>query len=406
MAVKRSKPKKDALRYVAVYEYIAGNIRSGKFAPGDRLPTEEELRSLFGVGRQTVLKALGQLKTEKMITSQQGSGSFVSKWIEPPAIERSREIGIVCSSLADGFAHQIVLGVESYLRQAGYESILCNSDYSVSNEAAHLRRLYSRGVDGILLVPYMPPANLELIESLRNDAQRPLPVVCLDRGFSGSDLPLVNVDNFQASYDAVRYLIELGHQRIGFIVANIGFLDSVETVRERYRGYRQALCDHDIRFDRDLVQEVGPVLANMRPQDVGLEQYGYQPMHKLLMLKNPPTAVFLLWDEIAPGAMAAIRNSGLQIPQDISLIGFNDDLLARLLPIPLTTIRQPAQEIGKAAAEMAVGMIEERADVVRRKTLQTELIVRSTTAAKCRPDILSGDTALFDASKKAVKAAG
>jgi len=353
---------------------------------------------LGGVNHLTVRQAIGALTKEGLLFSVKGKGTFVADQTELNRRTIRGAVGVVCSALADGFAHQMIVGVESYLRPAGYELILCNSDYSVSNEAEHLRRLHARGVDGVLLVPYMPPANKELIETLCSDEDHPMHVVCLDHGYPNSDLPLVDVDNRHASYEAISYLIALGHRRIGFLVNSLSWIETIETIKQRFLGYRQALQDHKIRFDKDLVQEVGPTLASMRPQDVGLEHYGYQAMHKLLMLREPPTAVFLLWDELAPGAMAAIRNSGLEVPRDISLLGFNDDLLARILSVPLTTIRQPAEQIGRDAANMIVDLIKNRAITKLHHTLSTKLIIRGSTVRppSCKGSVEQPDDIVAD----------
>jgi DNA-binding LacI/PurR family transcriptional regulator len=360
--------------------WIREQIDSGVYGAGTMLPSTKSLRETLGrVNHLTVRQAVSALTKEGLLFSIQGKGTFVADRAKLKQPSRRGTVGLICSALADGFAHQVVLGAESCLRRAGYELMLCNSDYSISHEAEHLRRLHGRGVDGILLVPFMPPANKNLIETLRRDSEHPIQVVCIDRGFADTDLPLVDVDNKRAAYEAVSYLIALGHKRIGFIVNALEWIKTIAPIKERFLGYRQALHDNKIAFDRSLVQEVGPTLASRRPQDLGLEHYGYQAMHKLLMLEKPPTGVLLLWDELAPGAIAAIRNSRLNVPRDVSLIGFNDDLLARLLSTPLTTVHQPAEQIGQEAAKMIVELIEGRPPVNTHHTLGTHLVIRATT---------------------------
>jgi len=364
-----------------IAQWIEEQIHSGVYASGAMLPSTKSLcEQLGGVNHLTVRQAIASLTKRGLVFSVKGKGTYVAGKSELQVRSTRGAIGVVCSSLADGFAHQIVIGIESHLRKAGYELILCNSDYSVSNEADHLRRLHSRGVDGVLLFPFMPPANQELVESLVKDAAHRMPVVCIDRGFQKSGLPLVDVDNRKAAYEAINYLISLGHRSIGFIVSAIAWIETLEPVRQRFLGYRQALKEHGIEFRKDLVQEVGPTMASMRPRDAGLEHYGYQAMHKLLMLDVPPTAVFLLWDEIAPGALAAIRNSNLSVPRDISLIGCNDELLARLLAKPLTTIHLPAEQIGAEAARLLVDLLNGESVGELHRTLPTKLVIRGTTA--------------------------
>ncbi|MFA7345449.1 MAG: GntR family transcriptional regulator [Terrimicrobiaceae bacterium] len=368
--------------YKQIAQWIEEQIHSGVYAPGAMLPSTKSFREqLGGVNHLTIRQAIAALSKKGLVYSVKGKGTYVARQSATEVRAARGVIGVVCSSLADGYAHQIVVGVESHLRKAGYELILCNSEYSVANEADHLRRLRARGVDGVLLFPFMPPANQELVESLANDRAHRMPIVCLDRGFPKSNLPLVDADNRRGAYEAVSHLISLGHRRIGFIVSSISWIETLEPLKQRFLGYRQALKEAGIEFHRELIQEVGSTLAFMRPRDVGLEHYGYQAMHKLLMLDAPPTAVFLLWDEIAPGALAAIRNSNLRVPQDVSLVGCNDELLAKLLARPLTTIHMPAEQIGAEAAHMLVDLLNGEPVKDFHKILPAKLLIRATTAA-------------------------
>ncbi|MFA5203780.1 MAG: GntR family transcriptional regulator [Lentisphaeria bacterium] len=387
-------------RHLAVYDYLAGKLKSNECQAGDRLETDAELAAKFKISRQTVLRAIQQLQTEKRIVRHQGKGTFVST---PPATAPSpaaarRTVGLVAANLADSLGHQVALGAEAALRRRGYDLVLCNSNYDILSEAAHLRRLKSHGVAGVLLIPYLPPHNEALVKQMMQDANTPTPVVCIDIGFKKLAPPLITADNYQAAYDAVNYLISLGHQRIAFIVNTIDRIDTVQTIRERYQGYRRALADHGLPFDRELIQEVGAKFSAMRPRDVGLEAYGYEPMHKLLCLKAPPTAVFLLWDELAPGAMNAVINSGLRVPQDVSFVSFNDDDFAAFLPAPLTTLRQPGEAMGREAATLVMDLAEGKPNLVTQHRLPAKLILRSSACPPGGNDAVAALENCFPAS--------
>lgn len=366
--------------YLQIAEWIAERIRDGSIPPGTALPPVPALcAQAGGVNHLTVRQGIAHLVKAGTLFGVKGKGVFVAERSE--TTQRARgTVAFVCSALDQGFAHRIVLGAEKSLRKAGYDLVLCNSDYSSSREVDHLRRVHDAGVDGVLLMPFMPPANKEVIRSLIDDKARPMPVVCVDRGFKDPAIPMVGVDNYKAAYDAVSYLISLGHRRIGFVVNALSLIKQIEAIDMRFQGYRRALEDQGISFDAELVQEIGPSLAMMKPEEVGLDHYGYQAMHKLLMLKDRPTAVFLLWDELAPGAVAAIQNHGLSVPNDISLVGFNDDMLARLMSPPLTTVAQPAEQIGVEAASLVIKLIEKSPVDVPRVALATRLVSRGTTA--------------------------
>ena len=128
--------------------------------------------------------------------------------------------------------------------------------------------------------------------------------------------------------------------------------------------------------------ELGPHLAEARPQDIGLELYGYPAMHRLMSCEVPPTAVLLLWDELGPGALAAIRNGRRRVPEDFSLLGFNDDDLCSLTNPMLSSVRQPAEELGETAVQLLDDMRRGIAPppVTR---LKNHLILRDSIAARC-----------------------
>lgn len=384
-------------RHKAVYAYLAEKVKSGQCQPGDRLETDAELAEKFTVSRQTVLRAIQQLQAEKLLVRHQGRGTFAAAppAAVPPPTPARRTVGLISANLADSFGHQVAVGAEAALRRRGYDLVLCNSNYDILTEAAHLRRLQSHGVAGVLLIPYLPPHNEALVKQMIQDAAAPTPVVCIDIGFQKIEAPLITTDNYRAAYDAVNYLISLGHQRIAFIVNTIDRIDTVLTIRERYQGYRRALADHDLPFERDLIQEVGAKFSAMRPRDVGLEAYGYEPMHKLLCLKAPPTAVFLLWDELAPGAMNAVINSGLRVPQDVSFVSFNDDDFAAFLPAPLTTIRQPGDAMGREAATLVMDLAEGKSGLVTQHRLPAKMILRSSACPPGGTNVLDVQDNLF-----------
>jgi DNA-binding LacI/PurR family transcriptional regulator len=366
--------------YIKIYQKYRHLIQSGQMKAGQKLPTEAQICETFECGRQTVLRALQLLRSEKFINRRQGSGSFVAEQVDVLSgahkNEQRKQIALICSDLTHSFGHELALGCEAAASKLGYDLLLCSSRFDVIAEKQHLMRFRDSQIAGILLVPTMPPVNLELVRSLVNHLDRRIPLVCLDYGFPQLDLPLVGIDNFQAARDAVSYLIELGHRRIAFIVNHINRIESVYTIKMRYEGYRQALKDYGIEYDPSLLQEAACDPVSPVQGQVDTSRYGYEPMHKLLAMDAPPTGVFLLWDELAQGAIAAIQNVGLRVPEDISVIGFNDDPIARMLGVPLTTIHQPGVDIGKNGVELLARIIENQTVEQHQIMLPTRLVSR------------------------------
>ena len=277
--------------------------------------------------------------------------------------------------LEDSFGHRVLLGVERAARQIGCSLVTCNTRNDSEREAEYLRRARNTGADGIILLPYLRHPNGELVTRVAES----VPLVCVDNVPPGVTVPLVTTDNFRAMHDATLRLIDMGHRKIGFILSRMEYAALPGTIGDRYRGYRQALEERGIEFRQEWVVELGPHLAEVRPRDIGLELYGYPAMHRLMSCTEPPTAVLLLWDELGPGALAAIRNGRRRVPEDFSLLGFNDDELCSLTDPMLSSVRQPAEELGETAVQLLDDM--RRGNLPPPVTLlQNHLILRDSIA--------------------------
>ena len=342
-------------KYRIIYDELTREIASGTLAAGERLPTEQCLADRFGVARQTVLKALDAMKHEGVITSERGRGTFVAitHGYRRTGGSGDRQLAFICSNLEDSLGHRVLLGVERAARRIGCALVTCNTRNDSEREAEYLRRARNTGVDGIVLLPYLRRPNSDLISRVAES----IPLVCADNAPPGVTVPLVTTDNQRSMYEAVCRLIDSGHRRIGFILSTMEYLERSGSVGERYRGYRRALEDRGIEFRPEYVAELGATLADARPRDIGLELYGYPAMHRLMSCPEPPTAVVLLWDELAPGALAAIRDGRRRAPEDFSLLGFNDDELCTLVTPKLSSVRQPAEELGETAVRLLEGLI-------------------------------------------------
>jgi DNA-binding LacI/PurR family transcriptional regulator len=192
-----------------------------------------------------------------------------------------------------------------------------------------------------------------------------MPCVVIWDKLDDSELSYVGFDNYKATYEATQYLIELHHRCIGLIV---GPYTKVERVRKRLEGYKAALEENGLRFDPEMVIEKEPTLLD-----------GKEAMSRLMSLQNRPTAVLAASDTLAVGAMAAARDIGLDIPGDISLVGFDDIDIAAYCNPPLTTVHVPAYEIGRLAMKIILNMIDDYENYkVQQYCLDTNLVIRNS----------------------------
>jgi LacI family transcriptional regulator len=274
---------------------------------------------------------------------------------------RRRQTNVLAVLVVDiePFSAELLKGVARAVHGSGYELVVFSgcgrADDQLGWEQRYLSRVSGTLCDGAILVT---PSSI--------DATYGAPVVAVDHNVGSSTLPTVDSDNLAGAVTATEYLIGLGHRRIGFLAGR----PDLESARLRERGYRNALKAARIGVDPKLVR-------------VG----GYQPdsaeeaARLMLEGNNRPTAIFAANDVSAIAAMEAARTLGLEVPRDLSLIGFDNVPESALCEPPLTTIEQPIQQMGFEAVELLIGLVEKRPDLATQRLLPTKLIVRGSCAA-------------------------
>ena len=275
---------------------------------------------------------------------------------------KSRTLGLVLRQspeqvFADAFLPQVILGLGQAASQQGFHVLL--SPLEPNDHAGYARLIHEKHVDGIILSGPRQ-GDQDLIELHRQG----VPVILMGQ-MPGSDIPFVDVDAVKGAAMAVRHLIELGHRRIGMITnASLDYTSA----QHRLAGYRQALEEARLSYDAALLKT-----GDFTPAS------GIAAMDDLLRSKPRPTAVFIASDVIALGAVQAIKRAGLNVPNDVAVVGFDDVPLAGFYDPPLTTIRLPAHGLGWAAGERLIRLIQDDDLDQRGVLLETELIVRAST---------------------------
>jgi LacI family transcriptional regulator len=273
---------------------------------------------------------------------------------------RSHVIGLLVRDLSTSYIGEIIRGIDDELASAGYDLMLYTT-HRRTDEAGQIAALTRGLADGLLLVlPRNPGAYGATLR------QRDFPHVLIDHQGIKDTSPAVAATNEQGSCAATRYLIGLGHRRIGFITGNM----DMGCAQDRLAGYRQALKAHDLSFAPELVWH-----GDFHQPE------GYAGAQALLSLPDPPTAIFASNDVMAFGVMEAARDRGLRIPDDISIIGFDDIPQAASVNPPLTTVRQPLRQMGGEAARLLLKRINDSKFPDECIELPTELVVRCSTAA-------------------------
>ena len=274
---------------------------------------------------------------------------------------RSRTIGLLVPNLDVGYVGTITQGIDRALSNANCDLVLYTSHHQPSKESYYVNTIANGITEGLLLVaPQFASTYLDMLR------EHDFPYVLIDQADATGNSSIVEATNYQGAYDATRYLCKLGHTRIAFIMGALNVFSAVE----RLRGYKAALADCVVPLRQELILE-GDY------QQLG----GYRAAkHVLDNVDPPPTAIFASNDISAFGAMDAAREHGLSIPDDISIIGFDDIPQASLVYPKLTTVRQPLEQMGQAAAEMLVERIVDPSRPPQRVTLATQLVIRDSCA--------------------------
>lgn len=278
---------------------------------------------------------------------------------------RSERILVTVPDISNLFFSKVIRGVEEAAQEAGYSVLLGDTRHEAEREEQYAGFLRRREADGLIFLGHRLPATIaDLVAEMKGRA----PVVngcefSPDLGVSSA-----HIDNAAAAADAMAHLYGLGHVRVGVIT---GPLDSPLS-RDRLDGARDAA-------------EARGRLAGLRVAtgDFSVEA-GEREVARLLAGADAPTAIFCFSDEMALGAMAAIRGAGLSCPEDVSLVGFDDVQFARYLSPALTTVRQPMAEIGRETVRLLLGVLSGTATVPESRTLAHEFVVRESTAAPGR----------------------
>jgi LacI family transcriptional regulator len=274
---------------------------------------------------------------------------------------KTNVIGVLVPDLGTGYIGEIMRGIDAELALEQLDLMLFTTHRTASKEASYVTNMGKGMVDGLLLV--LPRSPADYVETL---TRRNLPFVLIDHQGTGQNCPAVGASNWQGAYNATEYLVKLGHTRIGFITGSM----DLGAASDRLAGYESALRINHISKDPQLIY----IGTFFQPD-------GYAGACALMDIENPPSAIFASNDVMAMGAMDAVRSRGLRVPEDISILGFDDIPQAELVRPALTTVRQPLEQMGQVATQMLLDLLKNPEKEISRIELPTELIVRGSTSS-------------------------
>lgn len=273
-------------------------------------------------------------------------------------------LSIVVPDFMHSYFAEICRGVEDVARPMGYQNLICNTDEDAANELSEVEVLLPR-TDGLIIASALPPGETKFYRKIIREGTK---VVLIDRSLEGLRCPVVTTDDVQVGLLGTEHLIELGHRRIGHLRGTVA-----STATGRFEGYKKALAKYRLAFNGSLVRESG-----------FSERGGYETMKTWIKEGTAPPAIFAANDPAAIGAMSAIEDAGLRIPEDVAIVGSGNIHYGDMLRVPLTTVSWSKIEMGQAAAHLLIELIEERKkgkSSNQHKIVSPELIVRQSCGA-------------------------
>lgn len=277
-------------------------------------------------------------------------------------IKKTNTIGVIVPAVTLHFFSSVISGIQETANKLGYNVMFCQSNESFETEKANIHTLLSSRVDGLLISLSRETNTMDHLTSLQ---KKNIPLVLFDRVFDKVDTSKVMVDDYDGAHNAVSYLIKTGCKNIAYL----GGPRNLSISNHRLNGYKAALNDHKITPDPEMYAFCEH-----------LEEDTIRETERMLNFNNPPDAIFCFNDPVAITCMQFLKERGIKIPEDISIIGFTNEPIAALVEPSLTTVSQPAYEMGKAATKLIIDQIESKEDIKEEvKILKTSLIIRNST---------------------------
>lgn len=330
--------------------------------------TLADIAKALGVSKMTVSRAINnhpEISSEtraRILEAAQRMNYHPNQFARALTTNRSYLLGVVVPDLMHSYFAEICRGVESVAKPLGYQNLICSTDENIINEESEVEALLPR-TDGLILASSASAAETKFYRRAIRDRAR---IVLIDRQLEGIKCPAVTTDDVKVGELATEHLLSLGHRRVGHLKGTVA-----STAMLRFEGYRRALTKRRIPYDENLVKECGFTEAE-----------GYTATSEWIQRGALPSAIFAANDPAAIGAMKAIDEAGLRIPEDVAIVGGGNIHYGDMLRVPLTTVAWSTAEMGQAAARLLIDLVEgKRGTRDQHVIVEPELVVRTSCGA-------------------------
>lgn len=339
------KTDQDGLKYQKLYNWAHTLITSGVIKNMDKFPSETSLQKKFGYSRQTVRTALRQLEEEGLITRVRGSGTYVS--YDGSGVNGERpQIGLLLSYYSDYLFPRVYDGIEASLTEKGYGIEVAVTKNRLNDEAIYLEGLLNGNVAGFIIEgtrSFFPNPNIRLYEEIR---KRNIPTLFIHNHYSNQRFDSVEMSDARAAYKLTEILIQNGHRRI----AGIFKYDDMQGI-ERYKGFVECLSDYGVKFDDDWIR-----WYSTKDMEEKLSKKGLLRMYRRT---KDCTAMIVYNDEVAGYYMEFLEERGLHVPEDVSLVSFDDEELQQDARVKVLSVVHPKYNLGRITGKNLLRMMDD-----------------------------------------------
>lgn len=351
-------------KYVKIAEYFKKLMESGEIKYGEKILSESEIVEKFKVSRHTVRQALMELDNGKYIQKEQGKGTFCIFREKDNSV---KNIAVLTTYISNYIFPTIISGIEEVLSSYGYNLTLFNTNNEKQKERECLKKIIDSEVLGLIVEPTksaLENTNLDLYRELE---KKSIPYIMINAQYDALNPSYIIMDDIKGGNIITNYLLQLGHREIAGIFKS----DDLQGVNRKL-GYIKSLEEYKIELNKDYLGEYETSEANFFP---------YEFTSNLLRKSNRPSSIVCYNDQIAVQVLQAIRDMGYSVPEDISIVGYDDSDLATATEVKLTTIRHPKHEMGRRAARFLMNMIEKKEEKLE-YIYKPELIVRNSAIVR------------------------
>lgn len=364
-------------KYNLVKQSIKSKILDGSFQPHQKISSESELMKQFNVSRHTVRLAIGELVNQGWLYREQGAGTFCadrSKDESAQVIKDQKSIAIITTYISDYIFPSIIRGAESYLSQHGYHVSLFSTNNDHDNERRFLEKILTQHFDGVIVEPTKSAITNPNINYYLNLERQNIPYIMINAYYDELEPLSITLDDEKGGLLQTEHLIELGHKNI------VGFFKNDDTQgTKRMKGYLKAHRKHHLTINPNNIVSYKTEEKLTKP---------VEELEKLLARPegDRPTGIICYNDELVIALLDVLRQKNIRVPEDISLVGFDNSFLAEVSEVKLTTVQHPQSKMGEKAAEVILDIVKDSngnpkklKETIEPIVFEPELVVRHST---------------------------